>query len=570
MQRYKFYLYFCKMDVKSTSHTLTGAIASLMRRTPMLRIVLALSAGILLSEYLPPVPIRTLIIATTVVTLLLTATLIFKPYWNKAFFSPLLWLALIAIGWTTGALHTTDPAQGLPPDGWGTQGNRPVTVVATLTDTPRQTPYTYKVPVRIEALRTDTAWLPTNCRMMLYIPQDNTSATLHYDDRLLLNINPQLPSDATNSNRFNYRRYLLHKGIAWQAFARPNQWTLLPTEPTQHSGIVAWSKQLQCRLVLRIQSCRLTPPQPGIAEALLLGWRDDLDPSTVQQFSNAGILHLLCVSGLHVGIVAWLAGLGFYFLGRRRWPRIVKGSVQIAAIWLFVLLTGMAPSTLRAGVMFTLLQLGNMMQRQPNSLNNLCTSALLLADPFLLFDVGFQLSYTAVLGIIAWQKPLADLLPLPFEKFTHRCVHYVWRLICLTTSAQLSTAPLMLYHFHQFTPWFLIANLTIVPLAGLLLATIMCMVAFARLPLLGGAATWLLRQELTATDALTRWVGTLPYATLDNLYCDLPMALLLVLSLLLLTLFIRCRIRWTLPAAAGCWLLTAVYLTVVNIGVLHL
>ena len=97
----------------------------------------------------------------------------------------------------------------------------------------------------------------------------------------------------------------------------------------------------------------------------------------------------------------------------------------------------------------------------------------------------------------------------------------------------------------------------------------MCMVAFVRLPLLGGAATWLLRQELTATDALTRWVGTLPNATLDNLYCDLPMALLLVLSLLLLTLFIRCRIRWTLPAAAGCWLLAAVYLTVVNIGVLH-
>ena len=172
----------------------------------------------------------------------------------------------------------------------------------------------------------------------------------------------------------------------------------------------------------------------------------------------------------------------------------------------------MAPSTLRAGVMFTLLRVGYMAQRQPNALNNLCTSALLLllVNPYLLFDVGFQLSYAAVLGIIAWHKPLANLLPLPFEKFSHRCVHYVWKLVCLTTAAQLSTAPFVLYHFHQFSPWFLIANLLIVPFAGVLLATALGMIALVKLPLLGGAATWLLRQELMATDTLTRWVGTLP------------------------------------------------------------
>ena len=554
------------MANKSTPHSIIGTVAFLMRRTPMLRVVLALSTGILLAEYLPPVPVRALAIAATVFALLLAATLMPKPRWTKVLFLPMLWLVLIAIGWLTGTARATDPAQGLPADGWGTQGNLSVTVVATLTDTPRQAPRTYKVAAHVEALRSDTAWLATDCRMMLYLPQDSTSAHLRYGDRLLLHIRPQLPNDARNTYQFNYRRHLLHKGIGWQAFARTGQWTILPPEPSQRSGIVAWSKQLQCRLIHRIQSCRLTPAQQGIAEALLTGWRDDLDETTVQQFRNAGILHLLCVSGLHVGIVAWLAGLGLFFLGRRRWHRIVKGTVQIIAIWLFVLLTGMAPSTLRAGVMFTLLRVGYMAQRQPNALNNLCTSALLLllVDPYLLFDVGFQLSYTAVLGIIAWQKPLANLMPLSFEKYGHRCVHYVWKLICLTTAAQLFSAPFVLYHFHQFSPWFLIANLLIVPFAGVLLATALGMIALVRLPLLGGAATWLLRQELMATDALTRWVGTLPGASLDHLYCDLPMALLLVCALLLLTLFIRSRTRWTLPAAAGCLLLAVAHLSAVN------
>ena len=201
------------MADKSTPHTIIGTVAFLMRRTPMLRVVLALSTGILLAEYLPPVSVRALAIATTVFALLLAATLLPKPRWTKALFLPMLWLALIALGWLTGIARATDPALGLPADRWGTQGNRPVTVVATLTDTPRQAPRTYKVAAHVDALRTDTAWLATDCRMMLYLPQDSTSAHLRYGDRLLLHIRPQLPNDAKNPYQFNYRRHLLHKGI---------------------------------------------------------------------------------------------------------------------------------------------------------------------------------------------------------------------------------------------------------------------------------------------------------------------------------------------------------------------
>lgn len=559
------------MDSSRQQRTPIDSVAFLMRRTPMLRVVLAMAVGILLAEYLPPLRPRLLTAATATLTVLLAAAALIRRRRAGLVFLPLLWLTLISGGWLAATLHATDPAQGLPANGWGTQGNQSATLVATLVDTPRKAPRTCKVEAQVEAVRSCTAWHPADCRMMLYLSPDSAAQRLRYGDRLLLHVRPQLPNGEENPHQFNYRRHLLHKGIAWQAFARPGQWKLLHSEPGNRSGLVAWSKQLQCRLVRRIQQCRLTPAQQGIAEALLTGWRDDLDPSTVQQYRTAGILHLLCVSGLHVGIVAWLAGLGLFFLGRRQWHRVVKGSVQIVAIWLFVLLTGMAPSTLRAGVMFTLLRIGYMAQRQPNSFNNLCTSALLLLliDPYLLFEVGFIFSYSAVIGILALQDPLEELLPLPFEKFGHRCVHYVWSLICLTTAAQLGSAPFVLYHFHQFSPWFLVANLLIVPFAGVMLATALGMVILVKLPLLGSAATWLLRQELVAADALTRWVGTLPGANLDSLYCDLPMALLLVIALLLLILFIRCRTRWALPAVAGCLLLAVAHLTAVNVCAVH-
>ena len=559
------------MDSSHQQRTPIDSVAFLMRRTPMLRVVLAMAVGILLAEYLPPLRPRLMTAATAALTVLLAAAALIRRRRAGLVFLPLLWLTLISGGWLTATLHATDPAQGLPTDGWGTQGNQSATLLATLVDTPRKAPRTCKVEAQVEAVRSCTAWHPADCRMMLYLSPDSAALHLRYGDRLLLHVRPQLPNGEENPHQFNYRRHLLHKGIAWQAFARPGQWKCLPSEPGNRSGLVAWSKQLQCRLVRRIQQCRLTPAQQGIAEALLTGWRDDLDPSTVQQYRTAGILHLLCVSGLHVGIVAWLAGLGLFFLGRRQWHRVVKGTVQIVAIWLFVLLTGMAPSTLRAGVMFTLLRIGYMAQRQPNAFNNLCTSALLLLfiDPYLLFEVGFIFSYSAVAGILSMQDPLEELLTLPFEKFGHRCMHYVWKLICLTTAAQLATAPFVLYHFHQFSPWFLVANLLIVPFAGVMLATVAGMVILAKLPLLGSAATWLLRQELVAADALTRWVGTLPGANLDRLYCDLPMALLLVIALLLLILFIRCRTRWALPAVAGCLLLAVAHLTAVNVRAVH-
>lgn len=527
----------------------------------MLRVAVAVAMGILLAEWLHCAVWVVGCVAGAGIILLAVATFA-RMQWMRRLYLPLLWLTLLAVGWMLATLRQPDPLQGVPATGWdGVSQMR-----MRLDDTPRSSLRTYSVVARVEAVCSHGQWLEADCPIMLSLQKDSASAALHYGDCLIVQGYPRWLSGEENPYQFNYRRYLLRNGIGWQCYVPMGKWRM--EHPVAHpAGLKGWSKYIQQRLVERIRQCRLTPQQQGIAEALLLGYRVDLDADTLQQFRDAGVMHLLCVSGLHVGIVAWLVGLPFFFLGRRRWHRMVKGCVRIVGLWFFVWITGMAPSSLRAGVMFSLMLVGDMVQQRSNTLNNICTSALLmlLVSPALLFNTGFQFSYAAVLGIRLWHQPLQRLLPIPHGSWWWYLPRYVWQLACLSTAAQLGSLPLVLYHFHDFPLYFLVANLTVVPFAGLLLATIMGMVLVQPWPTVCSWATWLLRQELVATDAITRWVGQLPHAMLQGLYCDLPIALLIVAALVALTLILQYRWRAGWPVMAGCLLAMVLYLTVVNI-----
>ena len=495
----------------------------------MLRLAVAVAAGILIGDGFAVAPEVWLVTAVSLCVVLLVVAGFKHSLWKSLF--PLLLVAVwMAIGAFLPTLHS--PADPFP----GLDGGSMVDCHVRLCDTPRPTPKCYKVTAEVTA----AGGQPARGKVLLYIRQDSLSAGLCYGDCLSVQARPRHPENR-DSARFDYRRFLHRKGILWQCYVPSQQWQKV--EAPQSFSLRGWAKGIQSHMVERVRHSGLTPRQQGVAEALLLGWRDDLEDSVQQQFRQAGITHLLCVSGLHVGIVAWLAGAALFFLGKKRWQQVVKGLVEIAAIWFFVLLTGMAPATLRAGIMFSLMLTGKVLQRQPNSLNNLATTMwlLLLFRPMLLYDVGFQLSFAAVAGIVVWQQRLRWLAPLlanPDTRWYLWLPRKIWELLCLTTAAQLATLPLVLYHFHQFPLYFFIANLTIVPFAGLLLATVGLMLLTDALPLVCGWVTTCLRHELEAVDSLTRWISSLPHAMLTDIYCNLPMALLLVVAQLLFSLLL--------------------------------
>ena len=546
--------------------SLTSTMHRLMARAPMLRVVITFALGIACADILPPLDATLLLVFMAVAVVLIALTAFTRVRWSRLPFLAALWAFFMVFGILLATLHRTTPAEGLPSEGWGTQGGSPAILQVRLDDSPHQSRRSYKVAARVEGIWHNDEWVPASCPILLYFHKDSMAAALHYADRLIVRARPQLPDSCIQPHQFDYRRYLLRKGIAWQSYVPADGWQHLPDSPARHGGLKAWSKQVQQALLARLQATSLSLRHKGIAAALLLGWRDDLDDLVLLHFRQAGIAHLLCVSGLHVGIVAWMAGLLFFFMGKLRWQRVVKGSVSLVAVWAFAFITGLAPSTLRAAVMFSLLIVGGMLQERSLPLNDLCTSALLLLiiNPNLLFDVGFQLSYTAVAGILLWREPLSLAGLIDTDRWWNRSAYHLWKLIRLTISAQMFTLPLQIFYFHQVYTWFIIANLLVVPFAGLILTTVVAVLLLAAVPHLGGAAVWLLQTELGIAESLTAWVGTLPCAVLDNLYCDPIMLLLLYAALALFTLFLHSRLRWALPAACGALLAAVMHLTLIN------
>ena len=409
---------------------------------------------------------------------------------------------------------------------------------------------------------------PCSGKILLYLHKDSIAKTVRYGDMLLVLATPEEPSCAQNPHQFDYRKHLARKGILYTDYLNSSNYRVVDNRSTR---LVSQFARLRQKIIDVIHHSSLSPSRQGIVEAMFLGWDDDLDHQTKMHFQRAGITHLLCVSGLHVGIVAWLAGLCLFFLSNRRPSRIVKGCFKLVVIWAFVLLTGMAPATVRAGIMFSFMVAGKMFFSQPSSLNALAASALIMlsVNPLMLFDVGFQLSYSAVVGLVVMMPPLTSLLSP--KKHQRRVVDLLMRLLLNIYSwavssvvAQLSKAPFVLYYFHRFPTWFLVANMTIVPFATLLLAGIILMVAFAWWPWAFKAIGTLLSGGLSATewiyDAIARW----PMSMIGDIYFDLPMLAISLAALVMTALAITAR-RWgTLVIALLLFLTLAVYSRHIN------
>lgn len=387
-------------------------------------------------------------------------------------------------------------------------------------------------------------------KMLIYIEKPSSIAV---GDELLVLAQPRLPSGAENPHQFDYRRHLFRKGILYTCYIPSDTYRIIAHN---NRGLKAKATTLRKRLVDVIHFSALTPSQQGIAEALILGWNGDLDGNTQAQFRSAGISHLLCVSGLHVGIVALLVGWCLFFMSNRRAMRIIKGLIQIFAIWAFVVITGMAPATMRAGLMFTFIVIGQMFFSRPPTLNAIAASALVLLvyKPLLLFDAGFQLSYVAVISIVVLEKPLESLMPIPdgenlVAKTLFSILKKIRSLLCVSIVAQLATTPLTLFYFHSFAPYFLVANMTVIPFATLMLGSVMLMLAVCWWPMAFKAAGALASFFLGATERITETISLWPFALVEGVYFDGTM-LLLFFSIILLLGWTLAKKSWYTAIAA--------------------
>ena len=260
-----------------------------------------------------------------------------------------------------------------------------------------------------------------------------------------------------------------------------------------------------------------------IAMALLLGQKQTLDRDLREGYVQAGVMHILAVSGLHVGIIyALFIGLLKPLKLSKKWARIYLLLV-VVLIWVYAIITGLSPSVIRAATMFTLISLGQLRERKPSIFNVLAFSAMLMItlNPEVIFEVGFQLSYLAVVGI-ALIQPLILNWWLP----KNAVLEYFWQLTSVSIAAQLATFPLTVFYFHVFPTYFLIGNLLIIPLAFLIMQVGVPLLAIGWIPVVGEVLGWTLSKLIVMQIYIVQFIQTLPWGKLDRLTISLPSMLL--------------------------------------------
>ena len=281
-----------------------------------------------------------------------------------------------------------------------------------------------------------------------------------------------------NPHQFDYRSYLENKQIYHQLNIDQSQILLMPSSERSPFGLAhSIRKTINQKLVKH----RFNGDALAIVNALLLGQRQDISKEIYDSYAQAGAIHILAISGLHVGIILLLLNHILRPLAYLKNGSYIKTVVLIFLLWCFALVAGLSASVTRAVTMFSVFAIAMHIKRPTNTINSLAISAfiLLLVQPEFLFDVGFQLSYFAVLAIITIH-PLMSKLWRP----SNRVLKFYWNIIVVTISAQIGVLPLSLYYFHQFPGLFFISNLVIIPVLGIILALGILVIALALLDML--------------------------------------------------------------------------------------
>ena len=267
----------------------------------------------------------------------------------------------------------------------------------------------------------------------------------------------------------------------------------------------------------------------GLAEAMIIGYRDDLDKDLLTSYVNTGVVHIIAISGLHLSLIFMI--IDFFvrlFLGKKR-TDIVGLFITIPILWSFALLTGSSASVIRSALMLTVVLIAKALNKKTNGLNALLASALILLiyNPQTLYDIGFQLSYTAVASILIFDPIIKKSVYIQ-NPILIKC----WEMISITLSAQMLTTPITIFYFHQFPTLFLFTNLIAVPLSSVILISelLLCLTAVAHLPtFIPGAITM---QLIVWLNQYIQKMEHIPFGMIKHIYIGIITLIFIYLFLI--------------------------------------
>ncbi len=380
-----------------------------------------------------------------------------------------------------------------------------------------ETEKSYKIFARIVCISDDSVVSQKSAKCLFYFQKDSLSAKINYGDRLTLLSNINVIEPPKNPGEFNYKNYLSGKGIYYQGFVRYDKWKI--SDKNQGNPLFEFSFKLRNIFLSILRKNKIEGKEYATASAILLGYDDKLDPELRSEFSGAGAMHILCVSGLHVGIVCMFLSVLLSFLNKNRYGKILYFIILIFSLWIYALITGLSPSVMRAATMFSFVFVGKALKRHSNIYNSLAASAFVLLNinPFIITEVGFQLSYAAVIGIVALQPPMYRLMV-----FSNWFVDKGWAIITVSIAAQLGTFPIAVFYFHQFPDYFILTNLIVIPLSFLIISIGFLLLIVSPIHFISYIISKILMVLLFALNFSVQFIDGLPFSKLTDISINIP------------------------------------------------
>lgn len=343
-------------------------------------------------------------------------------------------------------------------------------------------------------------------KAIAYFSKENFDTTLVPGDQLILLGKPLKIKNRGNPFEFDYQKMMHNKGVDFSIYLAPGTFKKTGIKIKRLSY---FAERVRGKMLLLLSATGIEKEERSVISALTLGYREELDNETMDYFVNTGTIHVLSVSGLHVALIFFI--LGFLFSGINHWKfgNIIYPSLMILFLWIYAFITGFSPPVQRSTVMFSFVIIGQSIRRPVNIYNSLFASALvlILLNPNVLFDVGFQLSYLAIFGIVLLQPPLENLIQLK-----NKILKWAWTLFTVSMAAQLITFPLSILYFNQFPNLFWLSNYFVIPGTTLLIWLTFGFFVLSPIPLISGFLATIIQFITNLMLIVLKWMSELPHA----------------------------------------------------------
>lgn len=443
---------------------------------PLARITIGFVLGIHVTYYFTPKPIIVFSFLFLFVCAAFIAFFVLKrDFFSPVYFGLITYFLAFCIGANTQIIHTNSFQQSNYSNGEAIF-EKPHVVKVIVREKLRSTAFNDRYIVLVNQIND----IVKTGRILLNVRKDSLNHSFEIGSHLQITGSLYKSGPAKNPNQFDYGKYLKGKQIYAQMYADASE---IKIGSVVEKDVWYYTAKLRTKIIRNLEKTHFNKAELNVAIALILGQQQDISPEIIRDYQFAGAVHILSVSGLHIGFILLFVTFLLKPFPNTRRGSFIKLIIILASLACFGLIAGLAPSVLRSVTMFSFVAIGMYLRRSTNIFHTLLVSMLLilLVQPSFLFDVGFQLSYVTLFFIL-WLQPLLAQLWIPKNVIAN----YFWEILTVSFAAQIGAFPLSIYYFHQFPGLFFVTNLIIIPFLSAIMALgvlVMVLAAFDFVPL---------------------------------------------------------------------------------------